>query len=125
MIKKTAQTRFIMDLLKSRRVHLSAEEVYQTALTSLPYITRATVYNVLNRLVQAGEIKALKVRKDHTVFDGETYPHPHFVCVRCGSIEDVEVEGFDNFARKVLDDFDALDVELTISGVCKQCKSRT
>lgn len=123
MIKKTAQTKYIYDYIKSSRHHPSAEDIYSEAQKRLPYITRATVYNVLRRLVRAGEVRELYLKKGLTVYDGNPEPHPHFKCRRCGAIQDVFIDGFAEFIEDVKKKFSDAEVELNIFSLCERCRN--
>lgn len=124
MVKKTAQTKFIYNFIKSTKRHPSAEEIFNEASQNLPYITRATVYNVLRRLLKSGEVKELYIKKGLTVFDGNTSSHPHLKCKVCGRVEDIEVPGFEKIVDEITEKYRNADVELNVYSVCDECKSK-
>lgn len=124
MLKKTAQTKFIYEYIKNTRRHPSAEEIYSAASSQLPYITRATVYNVLRRLLKAGEIRQLHIKKGLTVYDGYTAPHPHLKCRLCGRIEDLDLADFEDFAKRVKQKYEDAEVELNITATCSLCSTK-
>lgn len=121
MFKKTAQLKFIKEYLEKSKTHPSAEEIYKEATKVLPYITRATVYNVLNRLVKAGKARELNVKKGLTVYEGNLVPHAHLYCTSCGKVIDIEIEWFENFAKSLAKDFNAEAVDLILHGKCDSC----
>lgn len=123
MIKKTAQTKFIYDFVKSTKRHPSAEEIFDFASKNLPYITRATVYNVLKRLVDAGEVRELHIKKGLTVYDGNVIPHPHLKCSSCGRIEDIEIPDFEKFLESIWKQYPGSQVDVVISDLCSKCKN--
>jgi len=122
MVKKTAQSKFIHEYLKRTKVHPSAEEIYHEARKNLPYITRATVYNVIKRLLARGEIRELNIKRGFSVFDGNPEPHPHLKCRVCGRIEDIEFPGFSELLEKISKIFPESEVDLTITAVCTHCQ---
>jgi Fe2+ or Zn2+ uptake regulation protein len=121
MLKNTAQSKFIKEYLERSKTHPSAEEIYQEAVKVLPYITRATVYNVLNRLVKAGKARELNIKKGLTVYEGNLIPHAHLYCTSCGQVIDVEIDGFESFARSLVRSFQAEAVDLILYGKCDSC----
>lgn len=93
----TAQRRVIFGVFDAQSVqesdthiHLTADEVLDRATTTLPEISRATVYNTLNELVDAGELLAVNVGDRVTRYDPNVHTrHDHLVCSSCGAIFDV------------------------------------
>ncbi len=95
--RMTAQRRVIFGVFDARaaddadaHVHLTADEVLDRATTELPEISRATVYNTLNELVDAGELLAVNIGDRVTRYDPNVHSrHDHLVCNSCGAIFDV------------------------------------
>ena len=82
----------IFDAAGARHVHLSAEDVLERAMAQLADISRATVYNTLGELVEAGELVPVHVGDRVTRYDpNASTPHHHLVCTECGAIFDVAV----------------------------------
>ena len=52
----TVQRRVIFEVLLGRRDHPTAEQVYDLVIDRIPRVSRATVYRVLDTLVQVGVI---------------------------------------------------------------------
>ncbi|MGI8589501.1 MAG: Fur family transcriptional regulator [Nakamurella sp.] len=73
-----------------RDLHLTADEVMDRAVARLPEISRATVYNTLGELVDAGELLAVQVGDRVTRYDPNVNnEHHHVVCTVCGRIFDL------------------------------------
>lgn len=94
----TAQRRVIFGVFDAQaadetdtaHIHLTADEVLDRATTTLPEISRATVYNTLNELVDAGELLAVNIGDRITRYDPNVHTrHDHLVCSSCGAIFDV------------------------------------
>ena len=93
----TAQRRVIFGVFDSQagggtdaHIHLTADEVLDQATSQLPEISRATVYNTLNELVEAGEMLAVHIGDRVTRYDPNVLSrHDHLVCTSCGAIFDV------------------------------------
>jgi Fur family transcriptional regulator, iron response regulator len=75
--------------------HPSADKVFAEVRARLPAISRATVYNTLNRLVARGLLKQLLLAEGKVVFDPKTSPHHHFVDDASGEILDVAWEALE------------------------------
>ena len=117
----TKQRSLILDVIDKSYNHLTAYEVYEECLKTLPNISLGTVYRNLNVLVETGKIKRIKMpnnvdRFDHILDNNE---HAHFVCIKCNKIKDV----FEKVnIPEYIDDNKVLDYELTFKGICKECQ---
>ena len=87
--RMTRQRRVILEELKSERVHLTADQLYERVRTRLPRISLGTVYRNLGVLSELGLIRKLSMGDTASRFDGCTDEHLHIRCVRCGRIDDV------------------------------------
>ncbi|MFD7135887.1 Fur family transcriptional regulator [Streptomyces sp. NPDC059894] len=124
--RMTAQRRVVAEVLDGEHVHLTADEVHARAVSKLPEISRATVYNTLGELVSLGELTEVAGGGRATRYDPNTHrPHHHLVCARCGAIRDVrpsgdplaDLPGSERFG------FTVRDVEVTYRGLCPDCAS--
>ena len=71
--------------------HMTAEQVYDRLQALYPAVSRATVYNNLNKLCQAGLIRKLSVEGATDRYD-RMVKHDHLVCQKCGKLADVSLE---------------------------------
>ncbi|CAM5531174.1 transcriptional repressor [Streptomyces tanashiensis] len=92
--RMTSQRRVVAEVLAGDHVHLTADEVHARAVTRLPEIARATVYNTLGELVALGEVVELSTDGRAKRYDPNAHhPHQHLVCSDCGIIRDVHPTG--------------------------------
>ncbi|MDY7102440.1 MAG: Fur family transcriptional regulator [Actinomycetota bacterium] len=119
----TAQRRAVAEALGGADVHLTADEVHTRAQSILPEISRATVYNTLNELVDLGEIGEVTVGDRSKRYDPNVDDHQHFVCVDCGYLRDVHPVGVDQVRLAGTDgsDIDVTDVVVVFRGRCADC----
>ncbi|MCF6335418.1 MAG: transcriptional repressor [Spirochaetales bacterium] len=128
-MRKTKQREVIMQVLGEHIDHPSADTIYEEVRKFLPRISLGTVYRNLEIMSESGSILKLETGGSIKRFDPNTHSHPHFRCVKCGSIEDLPF-GIDSsmFAgtdedwikgRKV----QSLHVEYT--GLCADCNGNT
>jgi Fur family ferric uptake transcriptional regulator len=103
-------------------IHLTADTVLERARTIVPEISRATVYNSLNELVERGVLRTVSVGGGPVRFDPNTDAPHHFVCMACGRIEDVEPSGLG--AIELAGDLEVERVELVFRGRCAACRNR-
>lgn len=99
--RHSRQRELIIEFLKSRKDHPTAEIVYNNVRMQLPHISLGTVYRNLTLLADAGEINRLNIGDGVDHFDADTSPHYHFVCKRCGSVTDMEMDSMEEMIRKI------------------------
>lgn len=120
-LRLTPQRRAIVDFLAQAEHHPTAEEVYQAVNRRFPMTSRATVYNTLHLLRGSGLLKEL-TEAGLVRFDPNVSPHHHFICRRCGRVEDVDWDRVGPVTigrlpgRKRIDGF-----EVTLRGLCAAC----
>ena len=119
-LRMTPQRHLIVEYLKDAGHHPTADEVLHAVNAQYPMTSRATVYNTLHWLQSAGLIREV-FEAGQVRFDPNTEEHHHFVCRKCGRIEDVDIELVNglglNTDRYAVDEF-----VLTLRGVCADCQ---
>lgn len=88
-IQPSAQRVAVADYVLHTDRHPSADQVWRAVKRRLPVISRATVYNTLNRMVAEGLLQQLVLAEGRVVFDPKVEPHHHFIDDATGRIEDV------------------------------------
>jgi len=92
-IKPTAQRLAIYRYVAEEGEHPTAEQVKAWMDRNFPKVSLATVYNTLNLLVQAGELRAFRFpHTDKVVYDRNTAHHYHFLDEETGTLIDVPAE---------------------------------
>lgn len=105
--------------------HISADEIFQQLRERFPTLSRATVYNNLGALAQAGLIEKLNMY-DGARFGPEARPHINLVCDGCGAIEDVlvgdpAIEVLVQRASRSAG-FQVGAVSMSVAGYCEACR---
>ncbi len=91
-LKHSKQRDSIMEFLRERKDHPTADTVYMNVRQSFPNISLGTVYRNLTLLADIGEIARIRVGDGVDHFDADTSPHYHFICKECGSVIDLDME---------------------------------
>lgn len=91
-LKHSKQRDSIMEFLRERKDHPTADMVYMNVRQSFPNISLGTVYRNLTLLADIGEIARIRVGDGVDHFDADTSPHYHFICKECGSVIDLDME---------------------------------
>lgn len=87
--KATSQRILIWSTLAHDTTHPTAEELHQRLRGALPSLSLATVYNLLNELVEWGEIRRFDTGDGRIHFDPNLQSHAELVCMHCHSVVDV------------------------------------
>lgn len=121
-LRRTPQRYAVLAYLTQSRRHPTAEEIFHAVNRFDPRSSRATVYNSLHALVEAGLIREVRVEGNAARYDAAGCRHHHFICERCGGIEDVEwfdVPGLGR--RRGLRSRRINRYEIVFRGVCGAC----
>ena len=117
------QRQMVLDVVKNRTKHPTADKVYEILKKDHPEISLGTVYRNLNLLSEMGEISRVETSsvKDH--FDGNQHPHAHFVCRKCGGGFDLnlDISQLLQSAKGVEGSFQVEDCKVLVQGVCEDC----
>ena len=86
--KVTAQRLLIWQALENDRSHPTAEDVFAHVRRQAPTLSLTTVYNILNELVEWGEVRRFDTGDGHIHFDPNTEAHAELICMRCHRVID-------------------------------------
>ncbi|MGN0353424.1 MAG: transcriptional repressor [Roseburia sp.] len=125
MLKRSKQRDAILSFLATRYDHPTAETVYLNIKEDFPNISLGTVYRNLNLLSEIGEIQKISSGVGPDRFDANTDPHYHFLCKKCGSVIDLELDGLDHIDVLAAQNFDGkIEGHVTyFYGQCPDCKN--
>jgi len=121
-LRRTPQRFDVMDFLLRHPVHATADQIYEELNRRDPRVSRATVYNSLRSLMEAGLVREVAMEGKAARFDAYLRRHHHFVCDRCGKVEDVDF--FDLPARErdqVIGTRRVREFQVTLYGLCEAC----
>jgi Fur family ferric uptake transcriptional regulator/Fur family peroxide stress response transcriptional regulator len=119
--RNTRQKAVVFQVVRDSSDHPTAEVVYERAKKELPSISLGTVYRILKELVSEGKIKEIVVNKQ-SHFDRRTDFHHHFICKKCGKIEDIETPLCRYTCKKVEQKgYVVEEIEYKFYGLCSKC----
>jgi Fe2+ or Zn2+ uptake regulation protein len=117
----TIQRMAILEFLEKTRAHPTADEVLCHVRKRFPTVSRATVYNTLDALTQAGVILRITVEPGVVRYDADMGPHAHFRCRVCGVVHDLPLDR--EFDLTVYADGHRIESVRTYAyGVCRRCQ---
>ena len=123
-LKITSQRIAILKLLEDRKDHPSAEKIFREMKEIYPTISFATIYSTAQILRDAGLLQILSIDDRRVFFDPDPTPHAHFLCSKCGALEDIPLEKgiLNRIRRSVPHNLDA--VQVYCYGICRACSGR-
>ena len=126
-IKYSRQRAVILDFMRNRTDHPTADTVYTNVRKTLPNISLGTVYRNLMLLTELGELKKVHVGDGADHFDPVVEDHDHFVCEQCGNVYDLPVVEVLDPHRYVGSAFkgEITGYTLYLKGVCEHCVAKT
>ena len=129
MKKYSRQRELILQSLRNRVDHPTAEMLYADLKNQMLEIGIATVYRNLSDLCEMGEIIKLRSQLGPDRFDANKEEHIHFECNECHEIEDIyihehQTKKIDNEIKRLSENIGAEceNANIWLSGMCKKCK---
>jgi Fe2+ or Zn2+ uptake regulation protein len=116
----TSQRYAVFHYLASHPQHPTVEEVYRAINRIDPRASRATVYNSLRAMVDAGLVREVTIGSSASRFESRMERHHHFICDRCGAIKDLEWFETRDIAKKSGVQPSSVR-ELVLQGTCDDC----
>ena len=124
-VKFTTQRYCVMAFLMENPGHPTAAEIFDGVNRLDPRSSRATVYRNLRELVEAGLVREVAVEGRSARFDVKGMRHHHFICDRCGEVEDME--WFDvpqprasSSGKRIVREY-----EVIVRGLCVKCARKS
>jgi Fur family peroxide stress response transcriptional regulator len=126
-LRLTPQRRAICRALVEREDHPTAQAMYDQLLPEFPSLSRATVYNTLQVLVETGFVQELGTAGDGAIhYDADVAPHVNLICMRCHRIEDFDDASMTAIARRVAEDsgYQLRGARVAYYGLCPRCQNK-
>jgi len=119
----TVQRRAVLKALAQRSDHPTADQILEDVVACLPGVSRATVYRVLEALVEFGVARKVCHPGSAVRFEAETQRHHHLVCLKCNRMIDLRDSRFDSlpFPDPSRHGFTLSDYSIQFRGTCPKC----
>jgi Fe2+ or Zn2+ uptake regulation protein len=115
-VQPSAQRLAVAEYVLRTQDHPSADEVLARVKGRVPMISRATVYNTLNLLVEKGLLRTFILAEGRLVFDPHLAPHHHFVDEVSGAIQDIPWEALEVRRLERLQGFEVSEYQVVLRG---------
>jgi Fur family transcriptional regulator, ferric uptake regulator len=123
----THQRRLILDYIKQRAGHVTADDIYSEVSRHCPEMNIATVYRNLQWLYSVGLLRKFDLGKDRLEYEyASADAHHHLICKDCGSEQEIDDHVMVCFRAHVLEHygFEADPEHVPILGRCAQCRAK-
>jgi Fur family peroxide stress response transcriptional regulator len=121
--KATPQRIAICRIALNSRAHPSAQQVYDEVKKIHPTVSLATVYKTLEVLKDLELVQEINFSKGQARFDSYMSPHINLICLKCGTITDLDNVAVKEIARKVaaVTKFKPTGQRVDVYGICQKC----
>jgi Fe2+ or Zn2+ uptake regulation protein len=128
-VRVTTQRLAVYRALVEDQSHPTADAIHRRLRTGMPSLAPATVYRVLESLVEDGLLRRVSTTGGAGRFDANLTRHQHLICRVCGRMTDVPTPAaaavratdVDRIAARARPRFVVEDVDVRIVGRCETC----
>ena len=126
-LRSTQQRMVLLEELRSKNNHPSADELYARVRQRLPRISLGTVYRNLEVLSQLGEIQKLELSGSLKRYDGVCGKHYHIRCVHCNRVDDAPIAPLNQVENELYGTtvFEIIGHNLEFTGLCPDCTQKS
>ncbi len=122
-MKATPQRVAVLGFLLGTGAHPTATAVFDDLTRDFPSITKATVYNCIAALCEAGLAYQLSADDPEARYDAMMTPHGHIKCSKCKKVENIAAE-LDQLKVSLPEGFQLMRKEVIFTGICKDCRNK-
>lgn len=110
----------IYSYLAQTQSHPTADEIYAHLSREMPTLSKMTVYNTLNVLIEKKLARLICIEEHEARYDADASLHGHFKCLACQKVYDFPVIK-ENLPQNALDGCLMLERDVFYRGFCKNC----
>ena len=121
--KATPQRITICRIMLNSRAHPSAQQVYDEVKKIHPTVSLATVYKTLEVLRDIDLVQEINLPKGQARFDSYMTPHINLICLKCGTITDLDDMTIKEITKKAATStkFKPTRQRMDVYGICQKC----
>ena len=127
-LRITQERHIILEEIMRGSGHFDADEFYTRLKTKGLKVSRATVYNTLDLLVDCGLISKYSFGENHSRYEKAfgRPRHDHLICLECGEIIEFVSERLNKIQEEVCREngFKLQNASLQIFGICSKCQTK-
>ena len=120
-MRVTPQRFAVLEYLAGTKGHPTAEQIGAAVNSRFPTASRASIYNVLHALRDAGLVHEIYLDDAVARYDANLGPHHHFICRSCGGLEDIDWRIAPDLPRALGGGRSVDSYEVILRGLCAGC----
>ena len=122
-MRMTLQRKVILEELRRRNAHPTADMLYAEVRKRLPRISLGTVYRNLEVLTALGEIQTLEMSGSQKRYDGIPEKHYHIRCIHCERVDDAPIAPLNQLEDALYGAtvYTIMGHRLEFVGLCPEC----
>jgi Fur family peroxide stress response transcriptional regulator len=121
-LRPSTQRLAIMEYLLTHFTHPTVDDVYQGLCDKISTLSRTTVYNTLRLFSEHNAAQMITIDEHRVCYDGNTQPHVHFFCKKCGKVIDLFDENAPRLTEAKSIEGNVVDeIQLYYKGICSDC----
>lgn len=127
-LRKTPERYTILEKIYSLNAHLTVDELFNALEQDTYHVSRATIYNTLELLVDAGLVHRHNFAGHRSKYERVTgiANHHHLICTQCGKVREIKDNSINNIlAAQHYGKFLAQYADFHIYGLCARCQKKT
>ena len=123
--RKSKQRELILDAVRKRCDHPTADQIYLDVRAKDEKISRGTVYRNLGVLSEDGEITNVKVPAADR-YDSRLDRHYHLFCTDCGRVFDAPMSYHEEYDEQIAEEtgFQINRHRIIFEGLCPECTKK-
>lgn len=126
-MRRTPERYAILDVVVARRGVFSFDQIERELATTITGgISRSTIYDTINILIDASIIQKVNLPIKGTLYElCSNERHCHLICTACGKVKTVVDKHTDAFMNtKRYPAFNANSYHITVMGLCSTCSRK-
>lgn len=126
-LRKTPERYAILEKVLEINSHFDIMSLYRAMEQDTYHVSRATIYNTMELLVECGLVRKHQFGNRHAQFEKviDTSNHHHLMCIECGKIKEVkDTELIRYMNSRKYPSFTTQHFALYVYGICNRCARR-
>lgn len=119
-IRLSHQRLKVLEYINNHKTHPTVDQIYTELQKEIPTLSKTTIYNTLNALINAELVRVITIEDNETRYDSITKNHGHFKCESCNEIFDFDID-FNSLAIEGLGNFKINHKDVYFKGICPKC----
>ena len=123
-IKVTPQRLHVYSILLNSHGHMSVDEVYERVHETMPSVSLATVYAILECFKKTGLARDIRIDPERSFYEVRMDNHHHFFCRECREITDIDLDPCSSLKNCKVAGHSIEEFQGYFYGVCRKCRKK-